>query len=85
MQIFKTDTRGEITSKQITVAVDVTFEKDEETFEAQVTCIYNSDENTGWTQWETILVNEEELPNLTNDEEAEILKYAENFAEELAG
>lgn len=85
MQIFKTDTRGEITSKQITVAVDVTFEKDEETFEAQVTCIYNSDENTGWTQWETILVNEEELPNLTDDELQLINETAEKFAEELAG
>jgi hypothetical protein len=76
-------TNIETTSRTITTAVGVQFEKDGTTHEANVTCIYNQDTNIGYDDWDCLIANEIELPDLTTDEEKEILEHALKYAEKL--
>lgn len=76
-------TNIETTSRTITTAVDVQFEKDGATHEANVTCIYNQDTNIGYDDWDCLIANEEELPELTLEEENQILEHAKKYAEKL--
>ena len=76
-------TNIEVTSKTVVYAVDVQFEKGGKTHEANVTCILSDDENTGYAGWETTLANEDELPELTHEETAQIEQHAKKYAEKF--
>lgn len=74
----------EVTSKTVVYAVDVQFEKDGKSHEANVTCILSEDINTGYDSWETTLANEDELSGLTHEEITEIEQHAQKYAQNLA-
>ena len=88
-------TNTEMVSQAITIAVDVEFEKNGTTHEANVTCIYNEDMNIGYSDWECLIANvgevvsssgtQKTLPDLTIEEENEILEHAKKYAEKLVG
>lgn len=79
-----TTTNIEVTSKTVVYAVDVQFEKDGKSHEANVTCILSEDINTGYDSWETTLANEDELSGLTHEEITQIEEHAKKYAEKLA-
>ena len=68
----------EVLGKKVTYAVDVEFEKDGETCEANVTCTYDEDANIGFPEWDCLIANDDELPDLTTEEENEIINYAKD-------
>ena len=74
----------EETSKTVFYAVDVQFEKDGETYEANVTCILSEDENNGFDSWDITIANEDELPELTVDEVEKLEDFAKLYAQKLA-
>jgi hypothetical protein len=78
-------TNVDTTSRTITTAVDVEFEKDGSKHEANVTCVYNQDTNIGYDDWDCLIANEGDLPELTLDEENQILDHAQKYAETLVG
>lgn len=74
----------EETSKTVFYAVDVQFEKDGETYEANVTCILSEDENNGFDSWDITIANDDELPELTVDEVEKLEDFAKLYAQKLA-
>ena len=74
----------EETSKTVFYAVDVQFEKDGETYEANVTCILSEDENNGFDSWDITIANDDELPELTADEIEKLEDFAKLYAQKLA-
>lgn len=76
-------TNLETTNRSITTAVDVQFEKNTLKYEANVTCTYNQDTNIGYDDWDCLIANKSELPNLTTDEQHQIIVHALKYAEKL--
>ena len=77
-------THIEETSKTVFYAVDVEFEKDGETHEANVTCILSEDENNGFDSWDVTIANDDELPELTMEEKEQLESLAKKYAQKLA-
>lgn len=68
----------------VTYDVNVQFDKNGETHEANVTCSLSVDENIGYDSWETTIANIEELPELKSEEIEGIEKIARKYAKHLA-
>lgn len=72
-------TGGELGQIATTYYVDVEFEKDGTTYEANITITKTYSDNIGYTNWEHHLSNEDELPELTEDEKELLFNEADHY------
>lgn len=77
-------TNLEVMSRTIYIAVDVQFDKNGETYEANLTCCLSEDINIGFDSWDITIANEEELPELTAEETEQLKEFAKKYAQVLA-
>jgi hypothetical protein len=72
-------------SATLTMAVDISFEKDGKTYEANITVQREEIINMAYIDYTCTIANQEELPELTEDETQNLFEIAEEFAEENVG
>ena len=77
-------TNGEVTSKTVFYAIDLQFDKNGKTYEANLTCCLSEDINTGFDSWDITITNEEELPELTAEETKQLEEFAKKYTQILA-